>query len=42
MESEGTDVFDILDFDFMPIGMDMAGKIIQDTPWNELMGEDSE
>lgn len=33
---EGDDVFKMLDFDFMPIGMELVGDKIRDTPIGEL------
>lgn len=31
---EGDDIFEMSDFDFMPIGIDLIGDKIQDTPIN--------
>lgn len=40
MESEGIDIFDLLEFDFIPLGTKMVGEKIQDTPMSEALGED--
>ena len=40
MERERIDVFENLDFNFMPLGIEMVGERIQDTPHNESLGED--
>lgn len=34
-EGEGTDVFQMSDFDFMPIGTKLVGEKIRDTPTNQ-------
>ncbi len=40
MEGKGVDIFDLSDFNFMPIGTEMVGKKIRDTlkddPFKEL------
>ena len=40
MEGQETDVFDLFDFDFMPVGTEMVGEKIRDTPMSESLGED--
>ena len=40
MEGEGADVFNLLKFDFMPVGTKMVGEKIRDTPTSEPLGED--
>ena len=32
MKSEGTDIFDLSNFDFMPVGTKMIGEKIKDIP----------
>lgn len=39
MEGEGVDIFDLSNFDFIPIDTDMVGDKIRDTPRNEPLGE---
>ena len=40
MEGQETNVFDLSNFDFMPVGNEMVGENIRDTPTNESLGED--
>lgn len=40
MESEGTNVFDLSNLDFMPMATEMVGEKIRDTPKSEKLGED--
>ena len=40
MEGHQTDVFDLLNFDFMPVGTKMVGEKIQDTLTSQSLGED--
>ena len=40
MESEGIDVFDLLDFYFIIVGTKMVGEKIWYTPMSEPLGED--
>ncbi len=39
MEGDGADVFDLIDFDFMPMGTELVGERTQDTPQSEPLGE---
>ena len=40
MEGQEIDVFDLFNFDFMPVGTKMVGEKIRDTSISESLGED--